>query len=69
MNISCIYGGKGGIPLPASSREVMKSGALFIIWTISSAVCARTDSICGGIAGRVTSSSLDFGGKGKGTEG
>ncbi len=37
----------------ASSRFVMKSGVRFIICTISSAVCERTESMAGGRKGAV----------------
>lgn len=35
----------------ASSRDVMKRGARAIFLTVSSAVCERMDSICGGREG------------------
>lgn len=43
---------RAALPSPSvSSSEVIKSGVWFIILTISSAVCERTDPICGGNAG------------------
>lgn len=56
-------------PVSASSSEVMNSGVRFIICTISSALCDRTDSICGGRAGKGPSSLCGLALMGNGTEG
>jgi len=61
--------GRGEVPSPVSSREVMNNGVRPTICMISSVVWERTESICGGTVGRGTESLLvALGGIGKGVD-